>query len=74
MIELNGKHICEKCGQEYSWIARKVEKGEVVVGIWDGIHSKNVCTFDVTPYGYIVVGLCPCCGQHSFGNLADGIK
>ena len=71
MIEVKGKHICERCGQEYLWIARKVEKGNVVVGRWDDINSKNVSSFDVTPYGYNVIGMCPNCGQHSLRNLAE---
>ena len=41
MIELKGEHTCERCGQAYSWIARKPEKGEIVVGLmkdWNSLH------------------------------------
>lgn len=74
MLKFDGKHICEKCGQEYSWRVRKFENGEFSFGSMDEMQSKNVRSFDVTPHGYFVVGLCPYCLEPSFANLAEGIK
>ena len=70
MIELKGEHNCERCGQVYSWIARRLEKHETVVGYLEDWNSLHISSFEITPYGYSVVGVCPNCGQRSLRNLA----
>ena len=71
MIELKGEHICETCGKVYSWIARRPDKGEIVVGLVKDWNSQHISSFEITPYGYSVVGICPNCGQRSLRNLAE---
>lgn len=62
MVERKGTHICERCGKSYEWIARKGEKGEIMVGAFDEIRSHNVQFFDVIN-GYLIAdGHCPYCG------------
>ena len=34
-------------------------------------NSQHISSFEITPYGYSVVGVCPNCGQHSLKNLAE---
>lgn len=71
MIELKGEHICERCGQVYQWIARRLEKHETVVGRLEDWNSLHIGSFEITPYGYSVVGVCPNCRQRSLRNLAE---
>mgnify|MGYP000581488843 FL=1 len=71
MIELKGEHICERCGQKYSWVARRLEKHETVFGRLEDWNSLHISSFDITPYGYSIIGVCPNCGQHSLKNLAE---
>ena len=71
MIVRKGTKICETCGREYSWIARKLEKGEVVTGRIDDIRSLHVQFFDVDNGRLVATGRCPFCGAMQMTRLVD---
>lgn len=71
MIERKGTHICEYCGKSYEWIARKTEKGEIVVGRIDEIGSHNVQFFDIINGYLVATGHCPYCGTIQVTRLVD---
>ncbi len=42
----SGRHVCERCHQEYEWQARRLENGEGVKGSFEGFGNINVATAD----------------------------
>ena len=42
----SGKHVCERCHQEYEWQARRLENGEGVKGSFEGFGNINIATAD----------------------------
>ena len=63
MIERKGTHICEYCGKSYEWIARKNEKGEIVVGNLEDVICHNIQFFDEVNGRLIATDHCPFCGM-----------
>ena len=71
MITRQGTHKCEHCGKEYDWIARKFEKGEIVVRAIDEIRCHNVQFFGFCGDHLIATGCCPHCGMMQIMPLLD---
>ena len=71
MIERKGTHICERCGKQYEWIARKLEQGLIYYGRIDAIKSINIYFFDVIGKRLIATSRCPFCRAKQIKNLVD---
>ena len=63
MIERKGTHVCEYFGKSYDWVARKNEKGEIVISNLDDIICHNVQFFGEVNGRLIAEGHCPFCGM-----------
>ena len=71
MIERKDKHTCEYCGKSYEWIARKNEKGEIVIGNLDDIICHNVHFFGEVNGRLIAEGYCPFCSMLQRTRLVE---
>lgn len=71
MIERRGTRVCEKCGKTYAWIARKLEKNEMVIGSRDDIRLHNVQFFDFINGYLVATGHCPYCGAMQITRLVE---
>lgn len=71
MIERKGTHTCETCGKAYNWIARKLEKNEIVAGRLDDIRSHNIQFFDIINGRLVATGHCPYCGAMQMTRFVD---
>lgn len=71
MIERKGTHICEYCGKSYEWIARKNEKGKIVVGHLKDIICHNIQFFDEVNGRLVATGHCPVCGMMQQTRFVD---
>ena len=71
MIVRKGTHKCERCGKTYDWIARKLEKGEIVVGRAEDTHSHNIQFFGYIQGRLVATGYCPYCKSISMTRLVD---
>ena len=67
----SGRHVCERCRQEYEWQARRLENSNGVCGFSSDIGNINIATADKVNGTYVIVGRCPNCGHHSLKNLYE---
>ena len=71
MMIKSGRHVCERCHQEYEWRARRLENGERIRGLFEGFGNINIATAEIVNGTYVIVGRCPNCGHHSLKNLYE---
>lgn len=71
MMIKSGRHVCERCHQEYEWRARRLENGERIRGSFEGFVNINIATAEIVNGTYVIVGRCPNCGHHSLKNLYE---
>ena len=71
MMIKSGRHVCERCHQEYEWQARRLENSNGACGFLSDIGIINIVTADIINGKYIIVGRCPHCGHHSLKNLYE---
>ena len=67
----SGRHVCERCRQEYEWQTRRLVNSNGACGFLSDIGNINIATADKVNGTYVIVGKCPHCGHHSLKNLYE---
>lgn len=71
MIVRKGSKTCDRCGKDFEWIARKLERNEAFIGDLADKRCQNICEFDVINGRLVATGKCPHCGKIQSKHLVN---